>query len=105
MERIVHLFRDEGSDGAAVFKGANETVVRLLVQFLDSLTLDIGLTGQTQYVNEARMAHISSDDLGRQRELSHDGREFPGGRRLAGLFFNDMSGQRDGGMVHGISSR
>ncbi len=99
-DRVVDLFRGHHAKVAGVIERLEHHLVGELVELADVLTVDVELAGAPQDVDQAGAIHLTTDDLGRERDVVKDVGKSAGRFRVSALLFDDVPAQRDDGSLY-----
>src|SRR5688500_18473563 len=81
-------------------EGAEDDVVRVLVELLDRVAMDVDDARLTHDVDEPGAPDFAGDHLRRQREVIEDGAQRPGRLGELALFIHDVALNGDDGPFH-----
>ena len=74
-------------------QGVEDDLVRVLIQLLDPLAVDVLLPGRSQHIDEPRFADRATDHLRGERDIAENAREVPRRPGMLSLFLDDEPGE------------
>ena len=98
VERLSHLFRNQGAREAGRVQRPHHRFVSPEVELLDRLALDIRLPSGAKLADEGRPPELPGDHRAGQPQLAQQDREVA---RVGTSRFTDMLVQREGDFAHG----